>query len=517
MYSLKTRYPGAFLVSYYTGYVVTCIALLMAVPLVTSLVMGEFNPALDFLISMSVTLLTGTAMMALCGREVRERVQMQWKHGFIAAALTWILLMFLCAIPYMLSGHSQSLLDACFDVMSGFTTTGLVLTQDLDHISVGLNMWRHILTFVGGQGMVVLALSFLMKNIGGAYKFYVGEAKDIGLAPNVKGTARIIWKISMIYLVVGTAALWICGIVEGMSPLSAFFNGLFMFESSWSTGGFAPYSQNIMYFHSLSYEVICLIIFVLGSFNFGLHYAVWQGKKAEFIKNIETQSFFITSFLACVFGVLYLSKTGMYKDAVSMFRRVVFSIISAHTTTGLGSTYARQFAHEWGSFGILIMVIVMMIGGSACSTAGGFKGLRVGIVVKALIADVKKLLAPERNVKVSKYHHIRENVLDDGVVRSSALIIICYIVMFTISTGLGTIYGYPLGESAFEAASVAGNVGLSIGVTTASMPALLKVQYIISMYLGRLEFLSVFALAGMIIGGIGRLCKSALSRLSSLR
>lgn len=512
MDKFRLKYSGIRNVSYYLGYIITVISVLMAVPFLTSLIMSEWNPALDFLISMSVTALVGLGFMILGGPKVKDRSEFEWKHGLIAAALAWVMLMFLCAIPYRLSGKTLSLLDACFDVMSGFTTTGLALTQDLDHISLGLNMWRHMLTFIGGQGMVVLALGILFKNTGGAYKMYVGEGKDVGLTPNVRGTARIIWKISMVYLLFGTVALWICGIAEGLSPLSAFFHGLFMFESSWSTGGFAPQSQNIMYYHSFGYEIITIIIFIIGSFNFGLHYAVWQGRKKELFKNIELQSFFVTSLLATFFVVMYLSKTGIYKNAISMFRRAVFTVLSAHTTTGLGTTYARQFAHEWGAFGILIMVIIMLIGGSACSTAGGFKGLRVGIVFKAVIADVKKLLAPERHINVSKYHYFKDSPLEDWVVKTVALIIICYMSLFAVNTAIGAYYGFPIAEAAFEAASVAGNVGLSIGVTSASMPAAMKIQYIIAMYLGRLEFVSAFALAGFLIGGVKGLCKKVLRR-----
>jgi len=506
MQNIKIRYPSFFIISYYTGYIIIGIALLMAIPLITSLLMSEWEPVLDFVISMSIALIVGYLMMTLGRRTRTGELQVDWKYGFIIAALSWIMLMFLCSIPYMLSGHTKSLLDGCFDVMSGFTTTGLVLTQDLDHLSNGLNMWRHMLTFIGGQGMVVLALSFLGKHMGGAYKMYCGEGKDIKLVPNVKDTTRLIWKISMIYLLVGTVTLWICGMLIGLKPLPAFFHGLYIFESAWSTGGFAPNTQNMMYYHSFAYEIITIIFFVLGSLNFGLHYAVWQGKKKEIFKNIEVQSFVITSFALTAFAVLKLSQSGVYMDAVSAFRRVVYNVLSAHTTTGFGSIYAQQFAREWGDFGILIMVIAMLIGGSACSTAGGFKGLRVGIVIKGIIADVKKILSPERNIRVEKYHHIKDYVLDDPTVKGAALIIVCYIVLFGITTLLGTFYGYPLAQSAFEAASVSGNVGLTIGVTTVSMPALMKVQYILAMYLGRLEFISVFALFGFVIGGIKKLC-----------
>lgn len=498
------------IICYYTGYIVLVVATLMIIPLITSFAFKEWNSMLDFMISSAVSLIAGMLLIIIGMRTEENKSNIQWKHGFAIVALSWIILTILCAIPYRLSGHTKSFLDACFDVMSGFTTTGLVLLQDLDHVSNGLNMWRHMLTFIGGQGMVVLAITLLVKRTGGAYKMYVGEGKDIELVPNVKGTARQIWKISMVYLIIGTAVLWIIGVFIGLNPISAFFHALYIFESSWSTGGFAPNTQNIMYYHSGLYETTAMIIFILGSLNFGLHYAIWQGNRKEVIKNIETQTFFVTSFTACILALAGLAKLNVYTNAVSAFRRVVFNVLSAHTTTGFASIYARQFALEWGDFGILIMTLVMLLGGSACSTAGGFKALRVGIVFKGLIMDIKKSLLSEKNVKVYKYHHIKDHVLDDSVIKSSAIIICCYIVTFTLGTLIGVYYGYPLSSSAFEAASVTGNVGLTIGVTTPSMPVVMKVYYIIAMYLGRLEFLSVFALIGYIGGGIKKVWVSSL-------
>ena len=128
----------------------------------------------------------------------------------------------------------------------------------------------------------------------------------------------------------------------------------------------------------------------------------------------------------------------------------------------------------------------------------------------AFSMDIKKLLCSERSRKAYKYHHIKDQLLDDSVVKSSSLIIICYMALFGIGTMIGTFYGYPLTSSAFEAASVTGNVGLSIGVTSPAMPVVMKIYYIIAMYMGRLEFLSVFALIGYVAGGIKKLCVKSL-------
>jgi trk system potassium uptake protein TrkH len=346
MESSKVGSSGLQIICYYTGWIIIGAALLMGIPLVTSLIFGEWNPVFDFLFSMAITAIIGLTLIIIGINTRRNKAYVQWKHGFVVAALSWVILMVLCALPYRLSGHNNSMLDACFDVMSGFTTTGLVMTADLDHISLGLNMWRHILTFVGGQGVVVLALSFLVKEIGGAYKLYVGEAKDIGLVPNVKGTARIIWKISLVYLIVGTLALWIAGMLIGLKPVSA-FHGLFMFASSWSTGG-APNTQNIMYYHSFAYETITLVFFILGSLNFGLHYAIWQGKKKEIVKNIETQSFMVTAFLATVFAVIALSK--LYPASVSISEGLFYRALDAYHNR-IRQHISKAFALDWGDFG----------------------------------------------------------------------------------------------------------------------------------------------------------------------
>ncbi len=489
-------------VFYYTGNTMLIFTSLFVLPIIVALGYSDWNSLLDFTISMSISIIISVGMI-LYGIKTKHGLEgLSWRHGLVVASLTWILLSLISAIPYVLSGHSLSYLDAIFDVMSGFTTTGVFLLQDLDHISQALNFWRHLLTFVGGQGMIVLAISFFVKEIGSAYKFYVGEGKDIALVPNVKGTAQWIWKISLIYLLIGTILLWLQGMRLGLNPLNSFFHGLYIFEAAWSTGGFAPNYQNILFYHDFLYESIGLVFFIIGSFNFGLHFALIQGKYSEFRKNIEVVSFFVSSFILSILAVIYLNNTGMYTNAISLFRRVVYNLLSAHTTTGFGSVYAQQFISDWGGLGITVMVVAMLIGGSACSTAGGIKGLRVGIIFKGIYSDIIKLMKGEKTMRVVKYHHIKDQILDDTSFRSAASIAILYIILFTIGVILTTLSGYGLMESAFEVASVSGNVGLSVGIIQAGMPAYLKIFYIIAMYLGRLEFISIFVLIGMFVKGV---------------
>ena len=487
---------------YYIGMVIVSLGAMMLLPLITAIAYGEWPVAIDFALSSTFTLFLGGLPMRLYSTHRRQRLS--WGEGMVVTAGAWFAGMLLCALPYYFSGSYLSYLDSCFDVMSGFTTTGLTMIQDMDHVSNGINMWRLLLTFVGGQGMVVLVLTVLVKGANGAYKMYVGEGKDERLMPNVVHTARYIWLISLAYLLVGTLCLWIVGMMEGMAADRAFLHGLWIFMSAWSTGGFAPMTQSILYYHSAVYELITIVFFVIGSFNFALHYAAFTGRKKELVKNIETLSFTITLTVLTLLATYGLMQHNIYPGAAAMFRKGFYQLISGHTTTGFMTIYAKQFYHEWGDIALFSMIVAMLIGGSACSTAGGFKGLRMGIIFNVFRRDVKRMVMPESMVTLQKYHHIRDVVLDDNIARSALLIVTAYIMTFTLGTLAGMLCGFPFLMSVFEAASVTGNVGLSIGLTTPSMPAFLKVVYIAIMWLARLEFMSILALGAYIVTKVKR-------------
>ncbi len=493
-------------IGYYMGFVFFGIGLIQIIPLAVALVYAEWDIVCDFCIGSAVSLLLGASMMYRF-RECRK-TRLNWGEGMVVAAGSWFFGMILCAIPYYLSGNYLSFLDCCFDVMSGLTTTGMILIQDLDHVSHGINMWRHLLTYVGGQGIVVLALTFLTKgSSNGAYKIYVGEAKDERLVPNAVNTARYIWLISLIYLGVGSLALWITGLMAGMPIDRALLHGVWTFMSAWSTGGFGPMTQSILYYHSAWYEMATMIFFVIGSFNFALHYAVLTGKRKELRRNIETVSFTTTVTILTLIVTLGLLKLNVYPDAVSMFRKGFYQLISGHTTTGFMTVYAKQFFYEWGDIALFGMILAMMFGGSACSTAGGFKGLRIGILFQTFKREIRRIVMPENAVSVQKIHHVKDTVLDDGMIRSAFLIVTAYTVTFTLGTLIGMLCCYPFASAAFEAASVTGNVGLSIGVVGAFMPWFLKVTYIVIMWVGRLEFMSVLALGVYFVMRLKKKCK----------
>jgi trk system potassium uptake protein TrkH len=495
---IRPRHNDFKLIGLYTGKIIIGLALLMLIPLAMALAFGEWNPAIDFLIAIGACFSFGLMSEIFC----QTTQDLKWPHGLVIASFSWFIATLLGAIPHWLSGHFGSFIDALFDVMSGYTTTGLYLIQDLDHISNSLNMWRHLLTYVGGQGIIVVALTFLFRGSAGAYKLYVGEGKDERLLPNVIRTARAIWLVSLAYLVLGSLALWITGAAIGQSPLRSLLHAVWVFMGAWSTGGFAPQSYNTFYYHSLAYEMICVIIFVVGSFNFALHWSLWTGRRSELWKDIEMISFTATLTLAMIVATTGLMQLGVYPETVALFRKMSYQLFSGHTTTGFSTIYSRTFVRQWGPLAMMGVILAMAVGASACSTAGGFKGIRMGIIFTAVIQEIRRMILPESSHVVQKWHHITTRVLDDATVRAAMLIVLSYIAIYSIGTLVGVFYGYDLMDSLFDAVSAGSNTGLSCGLTSPSMPTAMKSVYILMMWAGRLEFMSIFALAGYAVAWV---------------
>jgi trk system potassium uptake protein len=485
-------------IGYYSGRIITGIGVMMLIPMAIGLLFEEINPTLDFLIGAEIALLIGLILDKICF----TKTDLNWMQGMIVVSLSWLLAMLIGAIPLYLSGHWGSYLDACFDVMSGFATTGLTLVQDLDHLSYAHNLWRHLTSFIGGQGIILVAVSLFIKGTSGAFKMYVGEARDERLLPNVISTSRFIWLLSIIYLISFTMVLGVIGIADGMKPVNAFFHGACIFMAAFDTAGFAPQSQNMLYYHSLFYEVVTIVIMLLGAMNFNLHYHIWTGNRKEIWRNIETRMLYITITLTFLIAAIGLSRVGSYPSIIMMFRKGFYQLISAHTTTGFGTIYARQFIDDWGNLAMVVLICAMAFGAGACSTAGGIKMLRLGIIADAFKQDVKRIILPERAIVEQKMHHLKDVFLEDKQVRAALLITIAYIALYGIGSLVGMLYGYPFLDSLFESTSAAANVGLSCGITTPIMPIGLKLTYIIQMWAGRLEFMSVFTLIGFIVSVI---------------
>jgi len=250
--------------------------------------------------------------------------------------------------------------------------------------------------------------------------------------------------------------------------------------------------------------VVALIIFLIGSFNFTFHYAVLGGRRREIFKNIEIRTMFITLTLSTfiISGLLLFSN--VYSSSAILFRKAFFQAASAHTTTGFGTVYSTQISSIWPSTALFIMSLIMVLGACANSTGGGIKAIRVGVIVKSFFREIKKALSPRSAVVTEKFHHIEDTPLTDTIVRGAMLIALGYIVLFVVGTTITVLYGYNASDSMYETASAVGNVGLSSGITSPAMPAVLKVTYIFLMWAGRLEIIAVLVLMGFAILGLRR-------------
>lgn len=492
---LRPQFRDFKVIGFYLSKLVIGVALFMVLPMAVAFLAREPNPLYDFFISFLICLIIGAILYIVCYTKEEAR----WSHGMVVVSLAWVLAAILGAIPLFLSGHFGSFLDAVFEAMSGFTTSGLTLAQDLGHMSYSHNFWRHLMMFLGGQGIVVIVLAYFVRGASGAFRLYVGEGRDERLLPDIRQTARFIWMVSGVYLVLGTLALGIILFFEGMPFLKGMFHGACIFMAGFDTGGFAPQQQNVMYYHSPAFEIGTLIVMLLGAINFKLHYVLWTGNRKEIWRNIETRTLFFAIMFAFVLVALGLSKMHVYPTALALFHKGFYHLLSAQTGTGFQVVYSDQFINEWNGLSLAGLILAMSLGGCICSTTGAIKMLRIGIIAKTFVSDVKRHVSPALAVLVEKMHHIKDSILTDAQMRSACLVTIAYIVVYITGAVIGMLYGYPFVESIFESTSATANVGLSCGITNPAMPDGLKIVYIIQMWAGRLEFMSVFVLIGFVV------------------
>lgn len=487
-------------IGHYLGVLVVGVGIVMTVPLLTALLLAEWGPALDYLLGAGVALACGTLLMSAAPAGSR----LSSGNALLVTALAWLAAAVFAAVPLAVSGNYGSFLDAVFDTMSGFTTSGLTLAQDLDHMSSAHNMWRHLTHLIGGQGIIVAALSFALAQGGGAVSLYGAEGRDEKILPNVMHTARFIWVVTATYVVAGTLALGIANIASGMDFVRGTLHAFWATVACYDTGGFGPQSQNSLYYHSVWFEGITAALMVAGTFNFSLHADIWRGDRGEIWKDTETRTLVANIAVLSVAVGIGLGATSAYGGAWEIVRKGVYHVISANTGTGHQSVYAAQWVRDFGGMGFTAIVLAMAFGGMVSSTAGGIKALRVSLIIKGTLLRVRQSIAPPSAVIRGRFHHLVNQDLNPQLVSSALMIAMLYVVTYVSGGIIGAAYGYGAGESLFESVSAAANVGLSTGITAPSMPWVLKVMYIVQMWAGRLEFIAIFALVASAVIALRR-------------
>lgn len=484
------------LIGFYLGRIFLVVAGASLLPLIWAGVAREWHPFGSFLLMVGIFALLG--VMGTNLRPVEPRLN--WSHGMVVVALTWLLVPLVGAIPLLLSGHFGRPLDAFFDAMSGLTTTGLSLLGDVDHLASSLNFWRHLLQFLGGQGIILAALSIFAGT--GGITLYFGEARDERILPSVTSTARFIWAVSVVHLIFGVISLGIIGwLLLGFDLDRALFHGLMTFFAGFDTGGFSPQSTSIGYYHSAVYEAFTAVLMVAGAMSFGLHYALWRGRRRAVFANLETRTILSTFGFTMLLTLIGLATTGLFTTVAGLTRQGFFQILSAHTGTGFATVSSSELS-QWGGLAFGGMAIAMALGGMGSSTAGGVKSLRIGLTIKAVVNQIRQVLLPEHAVVGTAYNQSGRKHLTADLTQSVMIISLLYVALYLLGAGVALAYGIPLQDALFESVSASANVGLSVGVTSPTMPVLLEIVYIVQMWAGRLEFVAVFSLLGFIYASV---------------
>jgi trk system potassium uptake protein len=460
------------------------------VPLVWAVLTGELAPAADFLVMVGVFSLAGTAGLALKPKHDR----LDWRHGMAVVALIWLVVPIIGSIPLILSGNYARWIDAFFDAVSGLTTTGLTVVQDIDHMASSMILWRHILHFLGGQGIIIAALSLFSG--AGTATLYFGEGRDDRIYPSVRSTSRFIWLVAAVNGIAGVFALFLVAFLDlGFGALRSFFHAITVFMAAFDTGGFAPQSTSIQYYHSAPYELVIAVLMIAGVMSFGVHFALWRRRSV--LGNLETKTILFTFAGTLILTQIGLAVAGAYGTATGLGRQTFFQVLSAHSGTGFSTIPSAELA-TWGGLAFGGMAIAMALGGMASSTAGGVKALRVGLTVKSIGSQIKQVLLPEGAVISDRFRQNGPRHLTEDLKQGVMAISLLYVALYIFGAGLGLVYHVPLQNALFESVSAAANVGLSVGVTAPGMPASLELTYALQMWAGRLEFISIFALIGLL-------------------
>lgn len=414
------------------------------------------------------------------------------REGYIIVTLGWILMALTGSLPYLTTGVLPTFTDAFFETMSGFTTVGASIIPDIEQVPEGVLLWRSITQWIGGMGMIVLAIAILpMLGVGGM-QLFVAEAPGLGgdkLHPRITDTAKRLW---LIYL--GLTALQIVLLkFAGMSVFDAINHAL----TTLATGGFSTKNENIAYYNDLPLvQVIITIFMFLGAMSFVLTYYILKGKFRKVLADEEFRAYIIMIIGFSILGsiLIYFNIFNIGQVSVGFLettRHVFFQITSVITTTGFVST-PYGF---WSPFVSLVLFALMFVGGSAQSTAGGVKIVRHLILIKNGILEFRRAFHP-RAVLPVRYN---KRAVDENIVSKILAFFTLYMLIFVIGVLGFSILGVEPKGAIASVASTLGNVGgafgnLSLGSDFSSHPALAKWWASFLMLIGRLELFTVLIL-----------------------
>ena len=453
---------------------------LMTAPLLVSLIMGG-GDAKSILISLIITLAVGSALALLRPRRDMLRAQ----EGFAVVGFSWILLSFFGGLPFFFSGAIPSMVDCFFETVSGFTTTGASILTDIEALPSGLLFWRSFTHWAGGMGVLVLSLALIPKM--GARSIYLMRAESPGpstdkLVPRIANNSKILYAIYVGLSVSMIVALLCCG-------LSLYDALVHMFGAA-GTGGFSVYGASIAHYDSAAVDIVIGVFMALFGVNFALYFFLLRRNWRAALANSELRMYLILLLGSTV--VIALDIMPQYGERFfTALRYSFFQVSSIMTTTG----YATADFDAWPQMSRVLLVALMFVGACAGSTGGGIKVIRVQLLVKTMLRDIRRTVHP-KSVNTIKLdgHAVNEDVLS-GV----NVFFFAYFFILIAATIVVSFDGFSFETNVTSVVATLSNIGPGLGMvgptgSYAAFSNLSKLVLSLCMLIGRLEIFPILML-----------------------
>ena len=454
------------------------LGIFMLIPIIVQFFYKEIDSS--FFGASIVTIIFGT-LFFLSNLDHEKKLNLQ--QAFLLTSLSWLSIAIFGSLPFIFSSIEFSFTNAFFESMSGITTTGSTIISNLENMPRGILFWRAILQWLGGIGIIVMAITLMpIMNVGGMQLFKIS---------NNDSSEKILPKSKQIAL----RLIYIYSSLTALCALSYKFLGMNIFDSlthsmtTIATGGFSNYNQSIGFFNSVSIEISAMIFIILGSLPFIAYIKFLGGNKKIFLSDIQIKTFIKIIFFSVIILTIYLS---LNNSNQLNLRSIFFNVISILTGTG----YVNAQFDNWGGFSLVLFLILMFIGGCAGSTTCGIKIFRIQILYSFISNQIKKIIYP-KGIFILKYN---QNAVDNKFVASIISFIYMYLVIFFIITALLSLTGLDFITSISGAATSISNVGPGLGSTIgpngnfSTLPDVSKWILTLGMILGRLELFAILVL-----------------------
>ena len=463
------------------GVLLVILGAFMLIPFFVQFIYYEKNNA--FLISASVTAFIGI-LLVLANLDINRKLNLQ--QVFLLTTLSWLSIAIFGCLPFLLSNLDLSFVDAFFESMSGITTTGSTIIANLDNAPKSILIWRAILQWLGGIGVIVMAITILpLLNVGGMQLFRMDSSDTTEKV--LPKTREITLVISIIYLTL-TAACGASYWAVGMSMFDSIAHAM----TTIATGGFSTYSDSIGHFRNPKIEIISIIFIVLGSIPFIAYLKFVKGNKKIFLEDSQIKGLFYILIFSILLMLLYLILNNKEYSFLENLRISTFNVVSVLSGTG----YVTADFSSWGKFPLIFFLFLMFIGGCAGSTTCGIKIFRFQILGRFIINQIKKLVYPHGIFSI-KYN---KKKINDTFIYSIITFIFLYFFIFFILAALLSINGLDFITAISGSASAISNVGPGLGDIIgpngnfSNLPNFSKLSLSLGMLLGRLELFAVLVL-----------------------